>query len=193
MIFPSFSHGPTANAYTRLNLDLISKYTMPQNETQPCPLSPTDNENQITRNPKSKFKRTISTLDEMDEHNYDSKRAKSSDDDDEDEDELSQLLDHRHTKQIFSQSSINDDNEERKPPIRKPTARKLSSTQQRPFLNNIQTQPVMTTSYRLPETLMIEPDLDTEDDHLLDQEDTQPSHKSHSKLEGKFILCVNRT
>ncbi|CAF1090438.1 unnamed protein product [Adineta ricciae] len=160
----SNDHGPTANAYTRLNLDLIN------------------NENQITRNPKSKFKRTISALDEMNEHNHDSKRAKSSDED-EDEDELSQLLDHRHTKRIFSQSAINDDDEERKPPVRKPTARKLSSTQQRPFLNNIQTQPVMATSYHSPETLMIEPDLDTEDDHLLDQEDTRPSHNSHTKLE----------
>lgn len=161
---------------------------MPQNETQPHLLSPTDNENQITQNPKSKFKRTISALDEMNQHDHDSKRTKSSD---EDEDELSQLLDHRRTKQILSQSVINDDDQERKPSIRKPTARKLSSTQQRPLLNNIQTQPVMATSYHSPETLMIEPDFDTEDDHLLDQEDTQPSHKSHSKLEGKFIVCVN--
>lgn len=72
----------------------------------------------------------------MDETNHESKRTKSSD---EDEEELSQFLDHRLSKQSLSQDSNTtvsfrsqtDSGEQNKSTVRKPTFRKLSTSQQK--------------------------------------------------------------
>jgi hypothetical protein len=77
----------------------------------------------------SKYKRTLSPLDETNQQSHGSKRTKSFDEEDDDEGELSQLLDHRRTKQISSQ--ITNNGEQRKPTVRKPTVRKLSINQRK--------------------------------------------------------------
>ncbi|UJR37880.1 hypothetical protein I4U23_030570 [Adineta vaga] len=172
------------NTHTRLNLNLITKYTSPQKRFERS-LSPTENEINTSNTHEllytTKSKRNLSPLNET---IHESKRTKSFD---EDEDELSQLLDHRRLKQILSQPTINNDNdddvEEIRPSIRKPTVRKLNNTQQRILNNNIQTQPVMKTPCLSSETLIIEPDFDTEEDNLIDQEEPMTSHRSSSKLE----------
>jgi len=88
-------------------------------------------------------------LDETNQQIHEPKRTKSFDEEEDDDDDLSQLIDHRRTKQISSQNSsitissqnsnttissqITIDGKQRKPTVRKPTARKLSATQQKPI------------------------------------------------------------
>ncbi len=73
-------------------------------------------------------------MDEINQQIHEPKRTKSFDEDD-DDDDLSQLIDHRRTKKILSQNSnttissqITIDGKQRKP-----TARKLSASQQKPI------------------------------------------------------------
>ena len=79
-------------------------------------------------------KRSLSPPDELHVDAQDSKRTKSFEDD-----ELSQLLDHRQSKHNSSQGSVTSiptrasvENEPRKATLRKPTIRKLNTSQQKP-------------------------------------------------------------
>jgi hypothetical protein len=92
---------------------------------------------------RSKAKRALSPFDETNQQIHESKRPKSfdEDDDDDDDNELSQFLDHRRTKQYSSQhnnttmsSQTTNDSKQRKATARKPTARKLNTSQQQPIM-----------------------------------------------------------
>jgi hypothetical protein len=87
---------------------------------------------------RSKAKRALSPFDETNQQIHESKRPKSfdEDDDDDDDNELSQFLDHRRTKHnntTMSSQTTNDSNQ-RKATARKPTARKLNTSQQQPIM-----------------------------------------------------------
>jgi hypothetical protein len=99
------------------------------------PLSPIRNLNNSQPVYGSKYKRTLSPSDETNQQIHESKRTKSFDDDDDDDNELSELLDWRRTKQVLSQNStlsqVTNNDEQKKPTVRKPTVRKLSNNQRK--------------------------------------------------------------
>jgi len=170
-----------------------------EDESYHRPLSPIQSQISILNNSQpvygSKSKRTLSYLDEINQQIHEPKRTKSFDEDDDDDDDLSQLIDHRRTKKILSQNSnttissqITIDDKQRKPTVRKPTARKLSASQQKPiayvylfffqinisyiiyFLLN-RSQPIPTEQFvESHEILVIEPDVDTEEENTIDRE-----------------------
>ncbi|CAF1246888.1 unnamed protein product [Adineta steineri] len=193
-----FTPMPSSVHQTLHNLNLITKYTSPQkasHESNDDSLSSISSQISF-RNDNSlynqlKHKRSLSLVNRKDLHANESKRIKpydEEDDEDDDEDDLSELLDFRYHKQILSQSTT--DNEQSKPKPRKPTARKLSSSQQRP--TTLSTQSTGNSSCKSPETLIIEPDID-EDDITMDRQESismhtnsqisNKQHNSHSKLE----------
>lgn len=127
----------------RHGLDLLLKYTSPTKEQQVNHRLSLPMQRDITilndrqSAVESKSKRTLSPLNEIEQESRHSKRPKSfDDDDDEDEEEIFELIDHRRhrskSSQISNTSISSQGNEQRKPTVRKPTARKLSSSQHQP-------------------------------------------------------------
>ncbi|CAF0992993.1 unnamed protein product [Rotaria sp. Silwood1] len=188
------------NAYTRHTLDLITKYTSPQKlltrEPHDHSISPVQNHANNITNHQSKNKRTLSPLNETNQQNHESKRTKSFDIDDNDEDELSQFLDHRCNRKISSQnntttisSQITIDSDQRKPTARKPTVRKLSTNQQKPTISQIEPieQSIKKSPVTSDEILIIELDVDTEEENIIDRERTTllSKHSQDSSTEIK--------
>lgn len=113
------------------------KYTSPTKEQSDYrPLSPIQSEMNIVSNRRttSQSKRALSPLNEIEQESRDSKRPKSFDDDD-DEEDIFELIDHRRhrskSSQISNTSISSQSNEPKKGTVRKPTARKLSTSQQK--------------------------------------------------------------
>lgn len=123
----------------RRGLDLLMKYTSPTKEQSDYRLlSPIQSEINIISNPRTavepKSKRTLSPLNEIEQESRNSKRPKSFDDDD--EEDIFELIDHRRhrskSSQISNTSISSQSSEQRKATVRKPTARKFSTNQQKP-------------------------------------------------------------
>ena len=118
------------------------KYTSPTKEQSDYRLlSPIQSEINIISNRRTaiepKSKRTLSPLNEIEQESRNSKRPKSFDDDnpDDDEEEIFELIDHRRhrskSSQISNTSISSQSSEQRKATVRKPTARKFSTSQQK--------------------------------------------------------------
>ena len=127
----------------RQGLDLLLKYTSPAKEQADSrSLSPLRSEITILSNRRSTAestsKRTLSPLNDIELESRNSKRPKSfdDDDDDEDEEEISEFIDHRRhrskSSQLSNTSISSQGSGQRKPTARKPTVRKLSTSQRQP-------------------------------------------------------------